>query len=149
MRGKIISSGLALAAAFGAAGAAWAGQGVIDQAKGTVDLEVNLRFPPTPAQLTTLKEQMQNASGVLCDALEGQLRIGKVTFTAGGPLQDQADFWFHAEPGRSSAPIYGDGSSLVTPGQDATIEYRGLFQGDTPPDGSGDIFLESWLVVWE
>ncbi len=129
MRRRIISSGLALVTGFGAAGSAWAGQGVIDSSQGTVDLEFNFRFPPTPGQLTSAREQLQNASAVLCDALEGQLRIGKVTFTAGGPRQDQADFWFHPEPGRSSAPIFRDGSSLITPGQHITLLASGL-QGD-------------------
>jgi hypothetical protein len=52
-------------------------------------------------------------------------------------------------PGQPVLPQIVDLTSQVTPGQDATIEYRGLFQGETPPDGAGDILLESWLVVWE
>src|SRR4051794_18493418 len=119
-------SGVAFAAVLGTAGGAWAGQGTIDNGQGTVDLEFNFRFPPTSSQITQAREQLQNASGVLCDALDGQLRIGKVTFTAGGPRQDQADFWFHADPGRSSSPIYTDGSSLVTPGQHVTLLAQGL-----------------------
>jgi len=126
MRRQIISSGVAFAAVFGAAGAAWAGQGSIDTSQGTVDLEFNFRFPPTASQITQAREQLQNASGVLCDALDGQLRIGKVTFTQGGPRQDQADFWFQADPGRSSSPIYTDGSSLVTPGEHVTLLSGGL-----------------------
>lgn len=129
MRRRIISSGVALAAAFGASSAAWAGNGVIDTSQGTVDLEFNFRFAPTAAQIATARAELQIASGVLCDALDGQLRFGKVTFTAGGPRQDQADFWFHPEPGRSYAPIYTNGASLITPGEHITLLASGLDGG--------------------
>jgi hypothetical protein len=123
---RIISSGIALATAFGAAGAAWAGQGSIDSSQGTVDLEFNFRFVPTPSQLASAREQLQRTSGIFCDALDGQLRIGKVTLTAGGQREDQADFWFYAEPGRSGVGNFADGSSLVTPGNHITLYSSAL-----------------------
>ena len=70
-----------------------------------------------------------------------------------GMTPNQGGTWWFGRggwcPGQPVLPQIVDLTSQVTPGQDATIEYRGLFRGETPPDGSGDIFLESWLVVWE
>ena len=37
----------------------------------------------------------------------------------------------------------------IEPGGTATVSYRGLYDGDTPDDGSGDIVMSSWLVVYE
>src|ERR1051325_1924211 len=77
---------------------AHAGQGSI--ANGTVDLEVNYRFPPTPAQFQQAHQQLQATSAIVCDALDGQLRIGTVRFTAGGEREDAAALWMVAETGR-------------------------------------------------
>jgi hypothetical protein len=52
-------------------------------------------------------------------------------------------------PGQQVKPYVVDVTGEVTPGTDATVSYRGLYDGDTPPDGSGDIVLNSWLVVYE
>ena len=46
-------------------------------------------------------------------------------------------------------PVVWDVTGDVTPGADATVSYRGLYDGDTAPDSSGDIVLNSWLVVYE
>jgi hypothetical protein len=49
----------------------WAGEGRVDT-DGTIDLEVNFRYPPTAAQITTVKEQVQRASAILCDTTDGR-----------------------------------------------------------------------------
>jgi hypothetical protein len=46
-------------------------------------------------------------------------------------------------------PHVVDVTDEVVPGEPATITYEGTFQGAPPPDGSGDILLESWLVISE
>ena len=38
-------------------------------------------------------------------------------------------------------------TASVTPGQTATLSYRGLRGGSDPPDDSGDIVLSSYLVI--
>ena len=52
-------------------------------------------------------------------------------------------------PGQPVVPFVVDVTKDVTPGGTATVSYRGLYQGDTPDDGSGNIVLSSWLVVYE
>ena len=42
-----------------------------------------------------------------------------------------------------------DVTADVTPGETATIAYRGLFEGKTPPAAAGTIRLTSYLVVYE
>jgi len=46
-------------------------------------------------------------------------------------------------------PFVVDVTKDVEPGGTATVSYRGLYDGDTPDDGSGDISMSSWLVVYE
>jgi hypothetical protein len=52
-------------------------------------------------------------------------------------------------PGQPVVPFVVDVTSDVKPGGTATVSYRGLYDGHTPDDGSGDIVLSSWLVVYE
>lgn len=52
-------------------------------------------------------------------------------------------------PGQPVYPHVVDVTDEVVPGEPATLTYEGTFQGAPPPDGSGDILLESWLVISE
>jgi hypothetical protein len=52
-------------------------------------------------------------------------------------------------PGAPVAPWIVDLTDVAPAGTTATISYRGLFDDKTPPDGSGDIDLASWIVVSE
>ena len=52
-------------------------------------------------------------------------------------------------PGQPVVPFVVDVTKDVEPGGTATVSYRGLYDGDEPDDGSGDIVLSSWLVVYE
>jgi len=53
-------------------------------------------------------------------------------------------------PGQQVDPWVVDVTAEVTPGQPATVSYRGLFKSiDPPPDGAGDINMVSYLVVHE
>lgn len=71
-----------------------------------------------------------------------------------GMTPNQAGTWWFGRggwcPGQQVEPWVVDVTAEVTPGQAATVSYRGLFANvDPPPDGAGDINLVSWLVVHE
>lgn len=51
-------------------------------------------------------------------------------------------------PGQPVLPHVLDVTADVTPGETVTVSYRGLFGGNTPLDGSGDILLNSWIVTY-
>lgn len=52
-------------------------------------------------------------------------------------------------PGRLVTPFSSDVTADVTPGAATTVTYTGSYEGGAIPDGSGDIALASWLVVYE
>jgi hypothetical protein len=71
-----------------------------------------------------------------------------------GMTPNQAGTWWYGRggwcPGQQVDPWIVDVTAEVTPGEDATIAYRGLFQGADPPaDGGGNISMTSYLVVHE
>ncbi|MFT3775789.1 MAG: peptide-N-glycosidase F-related protein [Minicystis sp.] len=71
-----------------------------------------------------------------------------------GMTPNQAGTWWFGRggwcPGQQVDPWVLDVTSEVTPGQTATVSYRGLFKNiDPPPDGAGDINMVSYLVVHE
>jgi hypothetical protein len=70
-----------------------------------------------------------------------------------GMIPNQGGTWWFGRggwcPGQQVEPWVADVTADVTPGTMATIAYRGLFAGAPPPDGSGQIVLSSWLVVYE
>ena len=70
-----------------------------------------------------------------------------------GTVPNQAGTWFFGRggwcPGRQVDPWVVDVTDVVTAGGTATVSYRGLLGGSTPPDNSGSIHMNSWLVVYE
>lgn len=72
---------------------------------------------------------------------------------ANGMTPNQAGTWWFGRggwcPGQQVDPFVLDVTADVTPGQTATLSYRGLFQGKDPPDVSGNIDLTSYLVVYQ
>ncbi len=70
-----------------------------------------------------------------------------------GTVPNQAGTWFFGRggwcPGRQVDPWVQDVTEVVTPGGTATVSYRGLLGGNTPPDNSGNIHMSSWLVIYE
>ncbi|MFO0550019.1 MAG: peptide-N-glycosidase F-related protein [Polyangiaceae bacterium] len=71
-----------------------------------------------------------------------------------GMVPNQGGTWWFGRggwcPGQQVSPWVEDITELVTPGADATISYRGLYHNVAPPpDGSGDIALSSYLVIYE
>lgn len=76
-----------------------------------------------------------------------------VAHTNNGMTPNQAGTWWFGRggwcPGQQVDPTVIDVTAEVTPGQTATIGYRGLFLGKDPPDMAGDINLTSYLVVYQ
>ena len=70
-----------------------------------------------------------------------------------GTVPNQAGTWFFGRggwcPGRQVDPWVVDVTNVVTPGSTSTVSYRGLLGGNTPPDNSGNISMNSWLVIYE
>jgi hypothetical protein len=71
-----------------------------------------------------------------------------------GMTPNQAGTWWYGRggwcPGQQVEPWVVDVTTEVTPGQTATVSYRGLYDNvDPPPDGSGNIDLTSYLVVYQ
>ena len=68
-----------------------------------------------------------------------------------GMVPNQPGTWWFGRggwcPGQQVEPWVVDVTADVTPGQTATVSYRGLFNGMDPPEGSGDIVFSSYLVV--
>lgn len=79
---------------------AHAGTGTLDQ-EGNLDLTINFRFPASEALVGDLENVVTGAARLLCDATDGQMIIGEVTFNEGQVGEDQADVWVTLEPGRS------------------------------------------------
>ncbi|MBK6520439.1 MAG: hypothetical protein IPG04_41520 [Polyangiaceae bacterium] len=68
-----------------------------------------------------------------------------------GMVPNQGGTWWFGRggwcPGQQVTPWVEDLTASVTPGQTATLSYRGLRGGSDPPDDSGDIVLSSYLVI--
>jgi len=72
---------------------------------GTINIRLNLRFPPTATQLATLQNRITAMSHLIYDATEGQLRLGTVTMDCSNTTADLADYWVVAEGIRSGTGI--------------------------------------------
>lgn len=83
---------------------AQAGSGVVN-GDGTINLTIQFKFPPSTDQLTTTQSNMTDASELLWDATEGQMRIGNVTIQCSVVNEDLADFWMFAQPLRSNSCV--------------------------------------------
>jgi len=70
-----------------------------------------------------------------------------------GTVPNQLGTWWYGRggwcPGREVDPYIVDVTGDLTLGEDATLMYRGLYNGSTPPDGYGNIKHNSWLVFYQ
>lgn len=96
---------------------------------GLMEIGVTFLYPPTAAQLTSVKQQIQKASQILCDATDGQVRIKKAWLAEGGGAQDQGDIWIWPQGGRSGVSFYYSGAGLGTSGSHIDIFQDGI-RGD-------------------
>jgi hypothetical protein len=89
--------------------------GSVDSATGDVHVNFHFLFPPQAAEIDRVKEQSERASRLLCDATEGQMRIGSMRLTAGGAAESAGDVWYYpngaVNRSRSGgAPIHNNGN---------------------------------------
>jgi hypothetical protein len=84
---------------------------------------------------------------------EAQVDEGCIDMIEDQMTPNQSGTWWYGRggwcPGAPVIPFSFDVTGDATPGSDLTVSYRGLFADDTPPDGSGDILLNGWIVVYE
>ncbi|MEZ4443575.1 MAG: peptide-N-glycosidase F-related protein [Polyangiaceae bacterium] len=70
-----------------------------------------------------------------------------------GMVPNQGGTWWYGRggwcPGQQVEPWVVDVTADVTPGATATISYQGLFNGGAIPDDSGNIVMNSYLVIYE
>lgn len=82
-----------------------------------------------------------------------QTADGCVAEVANQATPNQWGTWWYGRggwcPGQLVAPFSVDLSSTVAAGGTATVSYQGSYEDGTPPDGSGDISMNAWVVVYE
>jgi hypothetical protein len=108
------------------AGFAHAGNGSLDAAAQELHLKVLFTYPAPQADIDQIDQTMQDVSAMLCDATEGQLRIGSVTLRSGGCESgdcqqgiDEADIYFTPtnNPGAGQASVCADGEPCSSLGR--------------------------------
>lgn len=72
-----------------------------------MSFRVNFPSPPTLEDVDLLKDELRRTNNILCDATDGQVRFGAVTFSAG----------FAAEQAAEVIPVAGEGRSYSTGAQ--------------------------------
>lgn len=121
--------------------AAKAGTGSIDPSSGELSLNVLLSYPPPQADIDTLSATLQQVSEILCDATEGQIRIGEVTIRSGGcesgdcqTGRDQADIWFSPtnNPGAGQSHVCVDGEPCSSLGRNGSNVVLSRYYLDKP-----------------
>ena len=84
---------------------------------------------------------------------EAASSAGCIEAIASGMTPNQAGTWWFGRggwcPGLQVDPFVADVSAQALPGVSATLSYRGLLGNATPPDGAGNIELNSVLVIYE
>ena len=77
--------------------------------------------------------------------------LGCMEQVVNGTVPNQYGTWWYGRsgwcPGKEAPVTMTDVTSAVTPGQNAVIEYRGLFNGQPYTNGAARIDLTSWLVI--
>ncbi len=104
-----------------------AGDGSIDPNTGEMNFQFNFRFPPISSQIQDVKDAIQGASELICDATDGQVLFGTVRLTEGAVDEDRGDIWFHPQQGRSAVNFYFDGSNLRRLGKHINLYQGGRF----------------------
>ena len=70
-----------------------------------------------------------------------------------GAVPNQSGTWWTGRggwcPGMQVDPFVVDVTAEVTAGQNATVSYRGLYNGGDIPGNSGNIHMSSYLVVYK
>lgn len=84
---------------------------------------------------------------------EAQTEQGCIDEIEGQMVPNQSGTWWYGRggwcPGEVVHPYAVDVTADAGSDGIATVSYRGLYEGSTPPDNAGDIVLNAWLVVYE
>ncbi len=136
-RGRIhLLGGLLLAASLAASGArAGSGDVVVDPdtGDGIIHLNFHFRFPPSDDEIALVQQQTQRASEILCDATDGQMRIGEMRLSAGGASEPLGDVWYYP-PGAINRP---SASGPVNSPESRMYLGSGGVDGNGDPSASG------------
>jgi hypothetical protein len=100
--GRSTAFQLIVAAMLAAPTTAHAGSGTIST-DGELHLIVNPKFVPQQQDLDQLKEQMERAQLMLCDATDRQVKLTRVTVKPSELDQLEADVWWFPNRGRPTA----------------------------------------------
>ena len=80
-------------------------------------------------------------------------QMGCVTQIENGMVPNQGGTWWFGRggwcPGQQVDPFIGDATEAAPAGSTATITYTAKLNGQAVPDGSGNMRLSSWLVIYE
>ena len=79
---------------------------------GLIDFTVSIRFVPGPGDLEDIRDMIEDANGIICDATDGQLVFGNIDVYAGSVNEDLADVWILPQTGRSFAGGLADWNVL-------------------------------------
>ncbi len=94
-----------------------------------------------------------NGSKYLREYKMANTEKGCITEADHGMVPNQGGTWWFGRggwcPGEQVEPYVVDVTTVAKPGETAHVSYRAMFAGDVPPDGSGNIDLSSWLIVYE
>lgn len=98
----------------------FAGSGKFDSASKKFNMVFSLRWNASSAELTSICNEIQTASGILLDATDGGNQFGIVLIANGSTASNAADYWILNQNGTSSAPT----CTFGTYGNHVTL-YRG------------------------
>lgn len=110
-RHRLISEICTLAAVFAVAAPVLAGTGFVRDENGVkvLDFCVSVRFIATPQQLQKIKDAFADASPILADMTDGQMRFGNVSVANAFGACSEAEVWVHPGEDRALATsgLYG------------------------------------------
>jgi hypothetical protein len=92
--------------------------------KGRVDLTIKFAYPPQASDIAALEQAIDDASLRLCDATEGQMRLGNVTVTGGSSVGDDAADGGKPTTCRSRGPMRSGSTCAPARGRRTTPESR-------------------------
>lgn len=94
-----------------------------------------------------------NGNAYLKDHPEAGKQEGCVAQIDHGMVPNQSGTWWFGRggwcPGQQVEPWVVDVTADVTPGETATVSYRGRYSGGEPPANAGNIVMTSFLVIHE
>ena len=94
------------------AGEALAGRGGVEDPSGRLTFQVAYRSQPTYQDVAEVQAALTRTAEILCDATEGQVRVGRVRLTSSPADEDAASLWLHDGDAASGGPWSAAGGDL-------------------------------------